>query len=113
MFWTKLSHPKLIIFQAKVTTSLGSQTPQIFNFINSVGSEHLHFPKLPILTFQNNYVKVSSALLELYQCLKSLFKDTGSMADMFWYIMNYQYANFGVFITNWAFCHKSAGLLYM
>ena len=24
----------------------------------------------------------------------------GSIANMFWYIMNYQYANFGAFITN-------------
>ena len=27
----------------------------------------------------------------------------GSIANMFWYIMNYQYANFGTFITHWAF----------
>ena len=26
--------------------------------------------------------------------------DIGSIANMFWYIMNYQYANFGTFITN-------------
>ena len=29
--------------------------------------------------------------------------EIGSIANMFWYIMNYQYANFGAFITNWAF----------
>ena len=29
--------------------------------------------------------------------------EIGSIANMFWYLMNYQYANFGTFITNWAF----------
>ena len=70
------SHPKLIIFWAKVTSSLGSQTHQILNFITSVGSEHLNFPKLHYLKVQNNYIKMSSAFLPLYQCLKSLFKVT-------------------------------------
>ena len=54
------SHPKLIIFWANVTPSLGSQT-QILNFITSVGSEHLNFPKSHYLKVQNNYVKMSSA----------------------------------------------------
>ena len=55
---------------------LGITNSPDFNFITSVGSEHLHFPKLPYLKFQNNYVRVSSALLALYQCLKSLFNVT-------------------------------------
>ena len=55
------SHPELLIFWgAKVTPSLGSQATQIFNFITSVGSEHLPFPKLPYFKFQNNYVRMSS-----------------------------------------------------
>ena len=70
------SHPKLIIFWAKVTPSLWSQSLQIFNFITSVGSEDLNFPKLSYLKFQNNYVGMSSALLALYHCLKSMFKVT-------------------------------------
>ena len=70
------SHPKLIIFWAKVTPSSGSQTLQISNFITSVGSEHLNFPKLHSLEVQNYYVKMSSAFLALYKCLKSLFKVT-------------------------------------
>ena len=49
-----------IFLGAKVTPSLGSQTTQIFNFITSVGSEHLQFPKLPYLKLQNNYVRMSS-----------------------------------------------------
>ena len=40
--------------------------------------------------------------------------EIGSIANMFWYIMNYQYANFGTFITNWAFlsqiCWTNLGL---
>ena len=48
-----LGHPKLIIFWAKVTPSSGSQTPQILNFITSVGSEDLNFPKLHSLEVQN------------------------------------------------------------
>ena len=73
------SHPKLIIFWAKVTPSLGSQTPQILNFIRgstSAGSEHLNFPKLHYLKVENKYVKMSSAFLVFYQCLKYLFKVT-------------------------------------
>ena len=53
--------PQVINFWgAKVTPSLGSQATQIFNFITSVGSEHLPFPKLPYFKFQNNYVRMSS-----------------------------------------------------
>ena len=35
--------------------------------------------------------------------LKKMKIEIGSIANMFWYIMNYQYANFGAFITSWAF----------
>ena len=59
------SHPKLIFFWAKVNPSLISQTPQILNFITSVGSEHLNFPKLHYLKVPNNYVEMSSAFLAL------------------------------------------------
>ena len=48
------SHPRLIIVWAIVTPSLGSQTPHIFNFITSVGSKDLEFPKLPYLKVQEN-----------------------------------------------------------
>ena len=45
--------PQVINFWGtKVTPSLGSQATQIFNFITSVGSEHLPFPKLPYFKFQ-------------------------------------------------------------
>ena len=67
------SHPKLIIFWAKVTPSLGSRTPQILNFITSVGSEHLNFPKLHYLKVQNNYVKMSSAFFSIISMFKITF----------------------------------------
>ena len=63
MFWVKVT-PRYLFFWAKVTPSLGSQTPQILNF-----------PKSHYLKVQNNYVKMSSAFLA-YQCLKSLLKVT-------------------------------------
>ena len=44
----------------QITPSSGSQTPQILNFITSVGSEHLNFPKLHSLEVQNYYVKMPS-----------------------------------------------------
>ena len=68
------SHSKLIIFWAKVTPSLGSQTPQILNFITLVGSEHLNFPKLHYFKVQNNYIKMSSALFSIRPI--SMFKIT-------------------------------------
>ena len=67
------SHPKLIIFWAKVTPSLVSQTPRILNFITSVGSEHLNLTKLHFLKVQNNYVKISSVFFSIVSMFKITF----------------------------------------
>ena len=72
------SHLNLIIFWAKVTPSLGSQTPRIFKFQYFSWFRTFKFPEISLhcLKVQNNYVKMSSAFLALYQCLKSFFKVT-------------------------------------